>query len=139
MLKLQLFQCVKQTFILVKNKCLYKFPIKLSCNLKGVVLIHPNRYSMYSGLCACKKCRSCTFSTPFFLDAASLGCQTLVRFGACRVLPRRGQIVPVLRQVRACGTSKGLVFQQGFLPNAANHGCDGFTSLCSHPLLPNHR
>ena len=32
-------------------------------------------------------------------------------------------------QACACGTSKGSVLQHGFLPNAASHGCDGFTSL----------
>ena len=61
-------------------------------------------------------CRSCTFSTHhFFPAAASLGYQTLSRFSACRVLPRRVQFVPVLRQVRAWSTSKCPVFQHGFL------------------------
>ena len=35
---------------------------------------------------------------------------------------------------RPC-TYKHLVFQHGFLENVASHGCNGFTSLCSHPLL----
>ena len=41
--------------------------------------------------------------------------------------------------VHAWGTSEGLVFQHGFLENAASHGYDGFTSLCSRPLLHNRR
>ena len=39
---------------------------------------------------------------PLFLQvAASLGCQTLGKFSACRVVPRCVQLMPVLRQVLA--------------------------------------
>ena len=41
------------------------------------------------------------FNRLFLPAAASLGYQTFYRFGGRRVLPGCGQLVPVLRQVRA--------------------------------------
>ena len=41
------------------------------------------------------------FNQLFLQVGASLGCQTLRRLGTCQVLPRRGQLMPVLWQVRA--------------------------------------
>ena len=40
--------------------------------------------------------------SPGRCNLPSLGCQTLHRLGACRVLPRRGQLVPVLCMASAC-------------------------------------
>ena len=77
------------------------------------------------------------FNTPFLPAVESLGYQTLRSLGACRMLPKCGQLVPVLRQVRAWGTSECPVFQHGFLENAASHGYDGFISLCM--FTPNRR
>ena len=44
------------------------------------------------------------FNQLFLQVCASLGCQTLHRLGACWVLHKRGQLVPMLWQVRAWGT-----------------------------------
>ena len=56
---------------------------------------------------------------------------------------RRWLLVPVLRQVRAWDRPLPLTVRclnmHGFFENAASHGYDGFTSLCSHPQLPNRR
>ena len=88
---------------------------------------------------ACKRCRHCTFSTPFLPAVGSLAHQILRRLRACRVLLKCRQLVLVLRQVRVWGTSECPMFQHGFLKNAVSHGYNGFISLCSHPLLPNRR
>ena len=54
------------------------------------------------------------FNMPFLPADASLGYQTFHRLGACRVLPKCGQLVPVLRQVRAWGTSEVQCFEMDF-------------------------
>ena len=77
---------------------------------------------------ACKGCQSCTFSTHGFSHLLE-GYQTLCKRGMCRVLPKCGQFVPVLMQVRASGTYECPVFQHGFLKNAASHGYNGFIRL----------
>ena len=87
-------------------------------------------------MCACKKVPILhIFNTPFLptAHARSLGCQTLRRLGTCRVLSKCGQLMLVLRQVRGEVPLKVRCF------NAVSHCYDGFTSLCSHPLLPNRR
>ena len=69
------------------------------------------------------------FNQLFLQVSASLGCQTLCSLGACWVLPRHGQLVPMLWQVRAWGTSKGPRFRAGFVPNAASYSCHDFSNL----------
>ena len=49
------------------------------------------------------------FNPQFLPIAASLSCQTFSRLGPRRVLPRCGQLVIMLRQVHAGGTSKAHV------------------------------
>ena len=73
------------------------------------------------------------FNRLFLLAAAvaSPGYQTFCSFGVRRVLTRCGQSVPVLKQVRAWGTSEGPVFQHGFFTNAAGCSSHGSTKACS--------
>ena len=94
-------------------------------------IIHSLAEGRFNCVRACKKCWSCTFSTRYFscLLGALHGYQTLRRHGACRVLSKCGQLVPVLRQVRAWGTSNSPVFLHGFLENTASQSYDGFISL----------
>ena len=65
-------------------------PVEL---LRGVCVLH--------GACEQKVLILHIFNQLFLQVGARLGCQTLGRHGACRVLPRRGQLVLVLWQVRA--------------------------------------
>ena len=59
----------------------------------------------------CKMCQSCY--TQFLPTVGSLGYQILRRFVVCQVLPKCGQLVPMLRQVHVWGTSECPVFQHG--------------------------
>ena len=79
------------------------------------------------------------FNWLFLPAAASLGYQTFYRFSGRWVLPGCGQLVPVLRQVRAWSTSEGPVCQHGFHTNAASHDSHGSTKACSRSLLPKRR
>ena len=69
----------------IKHVCL--FPSRTKA-LIWFQLYYCMRVCMLACLCACKTCRSCTFRY-----------QTLHRLGACQVLSKCGQLVPVLKQV----------------------------------------